>query len=85
MRASLGMVGVAALAVAFSFGACNCPPPNPDPDAGPDGGGSNQCLNTGQGCTVGGNACCAGLTCVNPATYLTCDGTTSCACEVVLN
>lgn len=49
----------------------------------PDGG--NSCLNTGQTCTVGGGACCAGLTCVNPATYLSCDGTTSCACEVVLN
>jgi len=38
MRASLGLVGVAALAVAFSFGACNCPGPNPGPDGGEDGG-----------------------------------------------
>ena len=55
-----------------------CAPPAPD-------SGTGTCLNTGQGCTVGGTTCCAGLTCVNPATYLTCDGTTSCACEVVLN
>lgn len=38
MRASLGLVGVTALAVAFSFGACECPGPNPDQDGGQDGG-----------------------------------------------
>jgi hypothetical protein len=49
----------------------------------PDGGGT--CLGTGQICTVGGTGCCGGLTCVNPVSGAVCNGTTGCACEVVIN